>query len=176
MIVTGKDLKNLVLQGKIQAAIGQVMPSHIDVTLGHEVLVEEDITRLSRHGEPSLLPSTVDLAAKEVVRFIEKEMPHVLEPNDFALFALREWIDLPPNMSAEFFIDSRLARSCLDHTIATWLLPGWEGFLTLELKNLAKYHSLLLTEGMAIGKIVIHQHNLCEEYKGSFNNQKQVRP
>ena len=176
MIVTGKELKSLVLQGKVQAPIDQVMPSHIDVTLGHEVLVEEDITRLSRFGEPPLLPSIVDLAAKEVVRFIEKGTPHVLKPNDFALFQLREWIHLPDDCSAEFFIDSRLARSCLDHTCATWLLPGWEGHLTLELKNLAKYHSLLLTEGMAIGKIVIHKHLLCEAYKGSFNKQTKVRP
>ena len=164
MIVTGKELKNLVLQGKIQAPLEQVMPSHIDVTLSHEVLVE---TR--PEGAP-----VVDLAARETVEFEEKETPHLLEPNDFALFQLREWIHLPNDCSAEFFIDSRLARSCLDHTCATWLLPGWEGFLTLELKNLAKYHSLLLTEGMPIGKIVIHKHLLCEEYRGSFNNQTKV--
>ena len=175
MIVTGKGLKNLVLQGKIQASLEQVMPSHIDVTLSHEVLIETNNTdEVAREGL-TFVP-VVDLAKRETVAFEEKETPHVLAPNDFALFQIREWIDLPPNMSAEFFIDSRLARSCLDHTIATWLLPGWEGFLALELKNLAKYHSLLLTEGMSIGKIVVHQHNLCEEYRGSFNNQKQVRP
>ena len=166
MIVTGKELKTLVLQGKIQAPLEQVMPSHIDVTLSHEVLVECEPT-----GH-----TVVDLAAKETVKFEEKEMPHILEPNDFALFQLKEWIHLPNDCSAEFFIDSRLARSCLDHTCATWLLPGWQGFLTLELKNLAKSHALLLTEGMAIGKIVIHKHLLCEEYRGSFNNQTKVRP
>lgn len=175
MIVTGKELKNLVLQGKIQAPLEQVMPSHIDVTLGHEVLVELDSTdEFAREG--LLFRPVVDLAKKETVKFEEGETPHTLEPNDFALFALKEWIHLPNDCSAEFFIDSRLARSCLDHTIATWLLPGWEGHLTLELKNLAKYHSLLLTEGMAIGKIVIHKHLLCEEYRGSFNNQTKVRP
>ena len=165
MIVTGKGLKDLVLQGKIQAPLEQVMPSHIDVTLSHEVLVERQ-----PHGH-----KVVDLAAKETVAFEGKETPHVLEPNGFALFQLREWIHLPNDCSAEFFIDSRLARSCLDHTCATWLLPGWEGFLTLELKNLAKHHSLLLTEGMPIGKIVIHKHLLCAEYQGSFNNQTKVR-
>ena len=173
MIVTGNDLKSLVLQGKIQAHLDQVMPSHIDVTLGSTVLVEEDNTEpLSKED---VYTPQVDLAARETVAFRETDTPHNLEPNDFALFQLREWIELPPHMSAEFFIDSRLARSCLDHTCATWLLPGWKGYLTLELKNLAKYHSLLLTEGMAIGKIVIHQHALCEEYKGTFNNQKEVR-
>ena len=174
MIVTGKELKDLVLQGKVQAPIEQVMPSHIDVTLGHEVLVECNNTdEVAREGL-TFVPM-VDLAKKETVSFKEKETPHVLEPNDFALFQLREWIHLPNNYSAEFFINSRLARSCLDHTCATWLLPSWEGNLTLELKNLAKYHSLLLTEGMAIGKIVLHKHALCEEYRGSFNNQTTLR-
>lgn len=174
MIVTGKGLKDLVLQGKIQAPIEQVMPSHIDVTLSHEVLVEVDNTEPLAKGID--YTPLIDLSKRETVEFEEKETPHLLEPNDFALFQLREWIHLPNDCSAEFFIDSRLARSCLDHTCATWLLPGWEGFLTLELKNLAKYHSLLLTEGMPIGKIVIHKHLLCEEYRGSFNNQTKVRP
>ena len=174
MIVTDKELKNLVLQGKIQAPLEQVMPSHIDVTLSHEVLVEKDETEPLEPGR--VYTPVVDLAKRDTVTFEEKEMPHILAPNDFALFQLKEWVHLPNDCSAEFFIDSRLARSCLDHTCATWLLPGWEGFLTLELKNLAKYHSLLLTQGMAIGKIVIHKHLLCEEYRGSFNNQTKVRP
>lgn len=173
MIVTGRELESLVLSGKVQ---GTAKESHIDVTLSKTVLTEKDANAFYKAmgGEVHALP-VVDLASKEAVAFNKSETPHNLKPSDFALFALKEWIEVPNDMTAEFFIDSRLARSCLDHTCATLLLPGWKGHLTLELTNLAKYHTLILREGMSIGKVVFHKHALCAAYSGSFNNQKEVR-
>ena len=172
MIVTGTELEQLVLTGQVQ---GVVKESHLDVTLGGTVLVEADAKAPYKAMDgASLKIPVVDLAKKETVSFDRYETPHLLKPSDFALFALHEWIEVPNNMTAEFFIDSRLARSCLDHTCATLLLPGWKGHLTLEITNLAKYHTLKLSAGMPIGKIVFHKHALCEAYSGSFNNQKEV--
>lgn len=138
--------------------------SHIDVTLGSDVLVEKDIGS-----------AVVDLYKKGTVSFSKKQMPHFLKPKEFALFVLKEWIEVPNDMTADFYIDSRVARSCLDHTAATLLLPGWKGYLTLELSNLSKHHILGLKEGMPIGKVVFHKHDLCAAYEGSFNNQREVR-
>jgi len=175
MIVTGNKLKELALSGKVQCPIGQVFPSHIDVTLAESVLFEADPNAFFKAMDTSHALPVVDLQARETVTFESKTTPHVLRPTEFALFSIREHITVPPNMTADFYMDSRLARSCLDHTIATLMLPGWSGLLTLELKNNAKYHSLLLKEGMNIGKIVFHEHGLCEEYSGNYNNQLEVR-
>jgi len=165
MIIVGRELEALVLNGSIQAPMEAVQPSHIDVTLGGVVLLEEE-------PSDSLV---IDLAKKEKVSYIQHPLPINLQPSDFALFALAEKITLPLDVTAEFFLDSGPARSCVEHSCATLLIPGWSGYLTLEIKNMSKYHALKFSEGMSIGKIVFYKHGMTRGYEGRFQNQEEIK-
>lgn len=163
MIVTGTGLMDLVLNGAIDVVPEAVFDSHIDVTLGPKVLLE------SSKGA-----GQVNLALKEKVKFVKNSLPLGLEPGEFALFELANYITVPSDCTGEFYLDSSLARAGLEQSAADLLLPGWEGILTLELKNITRYHELRLGAGMPIGKVLFHKHNLTDGYVGRFQNQSGV--
>ena len=165
MIVTGEKLIALILSGAMQAPLSAINGSHIDVTLAGKVKIEV---------EPVDSDASIDLAAKEEIKFESYYLPLPLQPQEFGLFSLREKITVPLNMTAEFYLDSSLARRCVEHSAATLLLPGWEGYLTLEILNVSRFHSLLFREGMPIGKIVFHEHETTKGYQGRYQNQLEI--
>lgn len=81
-----------------------------------------------------------------------------LRPDEFVLAASREKFNLPSDISAEFRLKSSGARSGLENSFACHCDPGWHGSaLTLELKNMLRYHSIRLTAGMPIGQMLFHR-------------------
>lgn len=176
MIIVGRELEALVLSGAMQAPMGAIQASHIDVTLDNFCNTETDINAFFKAMETPLKSlTTVDLAAKETVAYTEHALPVRLEPNEFALFALREKVSLPLDVTAEFYLDSGPARSCVEHSCATLLLPGWSGYLTLEIKNVSRYHALKFSTGMPIGKIVFYRHGMTKGYTGRFQDQEGIK-
>lgn len=118
----------------------QLNPASYDVLVGKNALVE------TKEGW-----SELDLSA------YTKENPHYLEPRDFVLLELVEYIKLPTNICAQFALKSSRAREGYNHSLAAWIDNSYEGRLTLEVENLRKYAPIPLYLGLKIGQLIFAQ-------------------
>jgi dCTP deaminase len=118
-----------------------INPASIDVRLGKNLMVE-------RPHEP-------DLRLIDISEYTE-ENPYLLKAGEFVLAETLEKFRIPDRISAQFVLKSSRAREGYQHLLAGWIDPGYRGRLTLEIKNIRKYHELPLYQGMRIGQIVFH--------------------
>jgi len=122
--------------------------SSIDIHLAPEVLVENSGWK------------RVDYRAREPLSMTRRTVDEILLlPNQFILASSVEQFNLPPTISCEYKLKSSMARIGLEHLNAGWCDAGWNGsVLTLELKNVTQYHTILLRPGDAIGQMVFFRH------------------
>ena len=118
-----------------------INPASIDVRLGKNLMIE-------RPHEP-------DLRLIDISEYTE-ENPYLLKAGEFVLAETLEKFRIPDRISAQFVLKSSRAREGYQHLLAGWIDPGYRGRLTLEIKNIRKYHELPLYSGMRIGQIVFH--------------------
>ena len=118
-----------------------INPASIDVRLGKNLMIE-------RPHEP-------DLRLIDISEYTE-ENPYLLKAGEFVLAETLEKFRIPDRISAQFVLKSSRAREGYQHLLAGWIDPGYRGRLTLEIKNIRKYHELPLYQGMRIGQIVFH--------------------
>lgn len=169
-LLSYNELVELVEQGVIDAPIENINGSSIDITLHHTLLAEAQ------------RPTVINLAARDNmhtrIKAIDCEYP--LQPGEFILASSAEVFNLPRNISAEYKLKSTMARNGLEHLNAGWCDAGWNNSrLTLELKNMTRYHTILLTPGMKIGQMVFFRHPPVPANKhygvmGQYNNQSTV--
>jgi dCTP deaminase len=88
-----------------------VNPASVDLTLGQ---------------------SYIDLATEEEHALTG---PICLAPGEAILATTAEFIRLPSIYAATVYLKSSMARLGLDHALAGWVDPGFEGTLTLELHS-----------------------------------------
>lgn len=174
-LISSIGLHNLIQLGIINANPEHVNAASVDITLGNEILRED--TSAVR------VPKVVDLKAKDNISTKAEVIPEqgiLLYPGQFILASSAETFNLPNNIAAEYKLKSSLARNGLQHLLAGWCDPGWNGSkLTLELKNVTQNHILLLKPGMKIGQMVFWE---CEEVpeehsyatKGQYNGDNTV--
>lgn len=80
-----------------------------------------------------------------------------LEPGEFALGSTVEKLALPSHLCAQVNGKSSLGRlGLLVHATAGFIDPGFQGQITLELKNLSN-HTIALTREMAVAQLVFHR-------------------
>lgn len=178
-VLSYHELIRLVEDGVIEGSAPEyVNASSIDVHLSTGFMVESPTPETSYDG---VHRKPIDVAARERIHLLPISLPTVvLGPGEFVLAATREVFHLPDNISAHFVMKSSVARSGLDQLSAAWASAGWtNSALTLELKNVLRYHMLRLTPGMAIGQMVFFRHQSVPADKlysarGSFNNQRYV--
>jgi len=121
-------------------------------------------------------PSSVDLHVDATFRTfhnarypyidVKKEMPDrteivevrdgeafILHPGEFVLGSTLERVALPDDLVARLEGKSSLGRlGLLIHSTAGYVDPGWDGYLTLELSNVANL-PITIYPGMKIGQI-----------------------
>jgi dCTP deaminase len=79
--------------------------------------------------------------------------PFILHPGEFVLGSTKERVALPDDLVARLEGKSSLGRlGLLIHSTAGYVDPGWDGYLTLELSNVANL-PITLYPGMEIGQI-----------------------
>jgi len=113
-----------------------------------------------------------------------KNEPYLLLPGEFCLAESVEQFNLPDKfgaISAQFVLKSSRARSGLNHLLAGWCDPGWNGsVLMLELKNERRYHPLPLYPGMRVGQMVFFKMSrdpvVSYTESGHYNNHLTVMP
>lgn len=80
-----------------------------------------------------------------------------LDPVNFMLGSTIERVTVPHNLIARFEGKSSLARlGLLTHITAGFIDPGFDGYITVELKNVTPY-DILLRPGMPIGQICFEE-------------------
>lgn len=110
-----------------------INPASIDVTLGPEILVENDngsFTSISIENHDFHMP-----------------------PGAFVLAATAEYIRVPNNLEAVFQLKSSRGREGYEHALAGYIDPGFHGRVTLELSNVRRFKELPLRAGMRIGQL-----------------------
>jgi dCTP deaminase len=166
----------LVAAGVVDAPYSAINSASIDIHLGRYVLVERaslsNIARLDR--KDSLHTVKLDLDSPEL------RGEYRLQPGEFILAQSKEIFNLPAHISAEYKLKSSMARIGLDHLNAGWCDAGWSGsVLTLELKNVTRFHTIVLTKGERIGQMVFFEHTPVPRDKsyatrGSYNGDMEV--
>jgi dCTP deaminase len=88
----------------------------------------------------------------ELVQVREDE-PFILHPGEFVLGSTLERVRIPDDTVARLEGKSSLGRlGLLIHSTAGYVDPGWDGYLTLELSNVANL-PITIYPGMKIGQI-----------------------
>lgn len=151
-LVSYNELCDMVAAGVITPVdLKDVNGTSIDVYLGNEILVEQSTDReqvVSLKDKERLSTRRVDIAGGY----------YDLAPGEFILAHTVEKFYLPAHLSAEFKLNSSGARIGLENALATWCDPHWnDSVLTLELKNLSRFHTIRLHAGCRIGQMIFHK-------------------
>ena len=110
-----------------------VNPASLDVRLGDNLLIE--------------LPETSTLVPYSIAGHT-KEKPFMLQPREFVLAETLERFSFPTFTAGQLALKSSRAREGIEHLMAGYIDPGFEGRLTLELVNARMLHALPLWPGM----------------------------
>jgi dCTP deaminase len=123
-----------------------IQPSSVDLHLDDTFRVFKNHTRrvIDVKEDQSDLTEEVKISDSEAF---------VLHPGEFALGSTLERVGLPDDLVGRIEGKSSLGRlGLLIHTTAGFVDAGWDGYLTLELSNVANL-PITLYPGMKIGQI-----------------------
>lgn len=117
----------------------QLGSSSLDLRLGYHF-------RVFRHRAVPFVdprnPATMERMTEEVT--ISVRHPFVIQPREFALASVLEWIELPDHISARIDGRSSLGRlGLVIHSTAGHIDAGFRGSITLELSNVGMMPILL---------------------------------
>lgn len=144
-----------------------INPASIDVRIGRKMLMETK----SGDQRPPFREIHLDVMANE-------KDPWMISPKSFALVDLYESIYVPNGYAVELKLKSSRAREGYNHSLAFWVDPGWNGYLTMEIQNVRQYSSLPLWTGMRFAQIIVHQLDqpALKPYHGRYQDAQGVEP
>ena len=153
MIFSDRDLRRLIDEGKLVVEPfdpNSVQPSSIDLRVGHQFRVFAN----NRYGYIDVKQRMDDLT--EMVEMADDE-PFILHPGEFVLGSTLERVALPDDVVGRLEGKSSLGRlGLLIHSTAGFVDAGWDGYLTLELSNVANL-PITIYPGMRIGQLSVFQ-------------------
>jgi len=124
-----------------------------------------------RVGKQVILESS---PAKEDISVFTEDIPWIVQPNEFILVEMMEHTVIPDGVSCLFLLKSSSARAGWSHSFAGWIDPGWDGILTMELKNYNQNKPLPLWPGMAIGQLIYMDTDESGVYRGRYQHSTEV--
>ena len=127
---------------------GNVQPSSVDVRLDRffRVFNNSKYTHIDPTLQQDELTSLVE---------VEEGDAFVLHPGEFVLASTLEKFTLPDNLAGRLEGKSSLGRlGLLTHSTAGFIDPGFSGYVTLELSNVANL-PMTLWPGMKVGQMAI---------------------
>jgi dCTP deaminase len=149
MILSDRTIREEIDAGRIRIEPfdpASIQPSSIDLHVDSQFRVFAN----SRYPYIDVKSPMPDLT--ELVEVADGE-PFILHPGEFVLGSTLERVRLPDDMVARLEGKSSLGRlGLLIHSTAGYVDPGWDGFLTLELSNVANL-PITIYPGMKIGQI-----------------------
>lgn len=149
MVLSDRSIREELAAGRIKVEPyepANLQPASIDLRLGNDFRVFE----YSSHAFIDPMDRSVDYTRQITV---EQGGRFVLHPGEFVLATTLERISIADNILGRLEGKSTLGRlGLLIHSTAGYVDPGWDGYLTLELSNVANL-PILLYPGMRIGQI-----------------------
>jgi dCTP deaminase len=149
MILSDRTIRDELKAGRIRIEPfdeGCVQPSSIDLHVDNAFRVFHN----ARHPFIDVKQRMDDLT--ELVE-VDEGRPFMLHPGEFVLGSTLERVGLPDDLVARLEGKSSLGRlGLLIHSTAGYVDPGWDGYLTLELSNVANL-PITIYPGMKIGQI-----------------------
>lgn len=149
MILSDVTIREEIKAGRIQIDPFDescIQPSSVDLHVDAQFRVFAN----SRYPYIDVRREMPDLT--EVVEVTEGD-PFILHPGEFVLGSTLERVGIPDDMVARLEGKSSLGRlGLLIHSTAGYVDPGWDGYLTLELSNVANL-PITIYPTMKIGQI-----------------------
>ena len=78
-----------------------------------------------------------------------------LFPGEVVLASTHEYVRIPRDVACDLKLKSTLGRLWINHSLAGWCDPGFEGNITLELQNLGP-EPFVLEAGRRIAQLIFH--------------------
>jgi dCTP deaminase len=149
MILSDRDIRDAIESGRIVIDPydeRSIQPSSVDLHVDSQFRVFAN----SRYPFIDVRKDMPDLT--ELVE-VKDDEPFILHPGEFVLGSTLERVGIPDDLVARLEGKSSLGRlGLLIHSTAGYVDPGWDGYLTLELSNVANL-PITLYPGMKIGQI-----------------------
>jgi dCTP deaminase len=149
VILSDRTIREEIERGRIEIDPFEpacVQPSSVDLHVDRTFRVFHN----QRHPFIDVKKEMTDLT--ELVEVPEDE-PFILHPGEFVLGSTYERVRLPDDLVARLEGKSSLGRlGLLIHSTAGYVDPGWDGYLTLELSNVANL-PITIYPRMKIGQI-----------------------
>lgn len=144
MILSDRDIKKALAAGRIVVKPKpdlktQLGSSSLDLRLGYSFRV---FKHRKRPFIDPLDPETMHDMTEEIK--ISRKDPYVIQPGEFVLGSILEWIELPDDLSARIDGRSSLGRlGLVIHSTAGHIDAGFRGVITMELTNIGMMPILL---------------------------------
>src|SRR3989344_7431492 len=144
MILADRDIKRALRERRIVVKPAptlseQLGSSSLDLRLGYHFRVFKH--RRQPYVDP-LDPETMQGMTEEIM--ISKKEPYVIQPREFVLASVLEWVELPDDIAARIDGRSSLGRlGLVIHSTAGHIDPGFHGSITMELSNIGMMPILL---------------------------------
>lgn len=150
MILSDRDIKEYIRKKKLiikpKPSPEQIQPAWIDLTLNNEFMI------FKRTEVPYIDPKNPEDYTKKIK--VKNGKPFIIHPGEFVLGGVKEYIRFPEDLAGAVDGRSSLGRlGILTHVTSTFINPGWEGRLVLEINNIGKM-PVALYPGMRICKVV----------------------
>lgn len=153
MIFSDRTIKEAIADGRVSIEpfdASMVQPSSIDLRVDRYFRVFQN------HKYPHIDPRTRQEDLTTIVE-VSGDEPFVLHPGEFVLGSTLERVRLGDDVVARLEGKSSLGRlGLLIHSTAGFVDPGFDGYLTLELSNVATL-PIAIYPGMKIGQISFYQ-------------------
>lgn len=184
MLISHDEIEELLEMEVVEYSDPSLINSaSLDIRLGLEILVERPLPTWTPNDEKLGL-RRVSLKNRDPLHMIRWNLkdqgPFILYPGEFILAHSFEIFHLPNYLSAQYALKSSMARIGLEHLNAGWCDAGWYGSaLTLELKNITRYHEIVLEYKDKIGQMIFFKHKTVKEEhsyasRGRYNGDKTV--
>jgi dCTP deaminase len=149
MILSDGDIRRELAAGRIVIEPfdeRDVQPSSVDLHVDRRFRVFAN-TRYPYIDVREPMPDLTELIE------VAGDEPFILHPGEFVLGSTLERVAIPDDLVARLEGKSSLGRlGLLIHSTAGYVDPGWDGYLTLELSNVANL-PITIYAGMKIGQI-----------------------
>lgn len=149
MILSDTDIKKEIKQKRLVItpfSKESIQPASLDVKLGDEV-------RIFKNTQKAYLDVKQELGDYMELVKIPKNKPLIVHPGEFLLGTTVEKVKLPIDLVGQLNGRSSLGRlGIIIHATAGFIDPGFEGYITLEMTNMANI-PIALYPGMRIGQI-----------------------
>ena len=163
------EINELIDEGVIEFADRKnVNPASLNVSLG-PIFLEE-----SRDNEAvsGVHHGCLSFAKRESPAFYKRTGSTVLSPGAFCLASIVEKLNLPCDIIGHLLLRSSAARMGIEHSLAGFADPNFNGHLTLEVQNILRFHSIKLVAGDQICQLIFHRIHPVPAgncYKGKYS-------